>query len=92
MRYLRENSKPNVKMGPPWLRTVSLNPQNMQPVSEGQLGLLRHYDLANVESIFAIDTEDIGLVRGNKLILAGRSHGAPGRGCSLTIEEMMDNI
>ncbi|MCL5019879.1 MAG: hypothetical protein M1426_05390, partial [Patescibacteria group bacterium] len=58
---------------------------------DGEIGLLRHFDLANVETVMALQTEDIGIVHGRELILLGRTIGAPERGCSLTIEEIIKN-
>lgn len=81
----------DVKMGPPWLRSLAVDPETLEPLPDGKIGLLRHYDLANVETVMAIQTEDIGIVRGRELVFLGRSIGALERGCSLTIEEIIKN-
>lgn len=74
---------------PPWVRTRVLDPETMGEVADGELGLLVHYDLANVEIPLAIQTEDIGRRTGDRLHLEGRLLGAEPRGCSLTFERFL---
>jgi hypothetical protein len=52
-------------------------------VSDGETGLIRVFDLANVYSVMAIQTEDVGTRRGDGFDLAGRAASAEMRGCSL---------
>ena len=46
-------------------------------------GLLRIFDLANVRSVMAIQTEDLAVRRGDAFELIGRAAQAEPRGCSL---------
>jgi hypothetical protein len=75
---------------PPWVRTRVLDPETMQECSEGEAGILVHYDLANLEIPLAIQTEDVGRRVADRLILQGRLLGAEARGCSLAFEEFLD--
>jgi hypothetical protein len=52
-------------------------------VAEGETGLIRIFDLANVFSVAAIQTEDLGVRRGDGFELLGRAKQAEPRGCSL---------
>jgi hypothetical protein len=52
-------------------------------VAEGETGLIRVFDLANVYSVLAIQTEDLGIRHGDGFVLAGRAVLAEPRGCSL---------
>jgi hypothetical protein len=52
-------------------------------VADGETGLIRVFDLANVWSALAIQTEDLGIRRGAGLELLGRAAVAEPRGCSL---------
>jgi hypothetical protein len=52
-------------------------------VADGETGLIRVLDLANVYSVMAIQTEDLGIRRGDGFTLAGRAISAEPRGCSL---------
>jgi hypothetical protein len=52
-------------------------------VNEGETGLIRVFDLANVFSVMAIQTEDLGIRRGAGFELVGRASFAEARGCSL---------
>jgi hypothetical protein len=68
---------------PPWCRTQVISPETGREVSEGETGLLRIFDLANVRSVLAIQTEDLAVKRGDGFELIGRASQAEPRGCSL---------
>jgi hypothetical protein len=68
---------------PPWARIQITSPETGREVGEGETGLIRVLDLANVYSVMAIQTEDLGIRRGNGFTLAGRAVSAEPRGCSL---------
>ncbi|HEX7653940.1 MAG TPA: hypothetical protein VF607_10560 [Verrucomicrobiae bacterium] len=68
---------------PPWARVVLTSPETGQEVAEGEVGLIRIVDLANVFSVAAIQTEDLGIRRGDGFTLIGRAAEAEPRGCSL---------
>jgi hypothetical protein len=68
---------------PPWARAMIVSPENGREVKEGETGLIRVFDLANVWSVLAIQTEDLGIRRGHGFELLGRASGAEARGCSL---------
>jgi hypothetical protein len=68
---------------PPWARVQIISPETGREVSEGETGLIRVYDLANVFSVMAIQTEDLGIRHGNGFELVGRASLAEARGCSL---------
>ena len=61
---------------------------------KSEVGLLRHYDLGNTSSVMAIQTEDLGYeVRtphGTGFEILGRASGAEARGCSISIDELID--
>jgi hypothetical protein len=76
-----------VKLAPPWLRPVALNPITLKPNTDGQPGMLAFFDLANAGSISALMTEDVGVVRGNAVMVLGRAAAADARGCALAIEQ-----
>jgi phenylacetate-coenzyme A ligase PaaK-like adenylate-forming protein len=78
-----------VKRAPPWLRARIIDPVTGEDQPLGTPGILRHYDLANLNSAFVIETEDAGVRTEDGFILLGRAQGAELRGCSLTAEELM---
>jgi hypothetical protein len=80
-------SATRVKLAPPWLRALVVDAAGRE-VPAGEVGLLRHIDLANRSSVVAIDTEDRGYREGDGFVLLGRDEGAPLRGCSLDAEEL----
>jgi hypothetical protein len=68
---------------PPWARAQVVSPETGREVGEAETGLLRVFDLANVYSVMAIQTEDLGVRRGGGFELLGRAALAEPRGCSL---------
>lgn len=77
---------------PPWVRTVALHPMTLEPVPEGEAGILAHLDLANLGSVARILTGDLGRMVPGGFVLAGRSPGAEPRGCSLAMEDFLDAV
>ena len=72
---------------PPWLVVVAVDPDGT-PLGPDQVGQLRFYDLANVDSTLGIETADLGQVHPDGTVtLHGRLSDHPDRGCSLTVEE-----
>jgi hypothetical protein len=71
---------------PPWARVQIISPETGQEVAEGETGLIRIFDLANVFSAMAVQTEDLGVRRGDGFELIGRAQFAEPRGCSLMME------
>jgi hypothetical protein len=68
---------------PPWARAQVVSPETGREVADGETGLLRVFDLANVYSVMAIQTEDLAVRRGDGFELIGRAQRAEPRGCSL---------
>ncbi|HVU08468.1 MAG TPA: hypothetical protein VHG89_07990 [Verrucomicrobiae bacterium] len=68
---------------PRWARTQIISPETGREVRDGETGLIRIFDLANVFSIAAVQTEDLGIRRGDGFELLGRAQLAEPRGCSL---------
>jgi len=67
----------------PWARAKVISPETGREVGDGETGLLRIIDLANVVSVLAIQTEDLAIRRGEHFELIGRAELAEPRGCSL---------
>jgi hypothetical protein len=85
----RRSNEPRYKIGPPWVRTVVVDPETLQEVPPGQTGILRHFDLANCGSVMAIQTDDLGYTVGDSFEITGRVPGSEARGCALMLEEML---
>ena len=68
---------------PPWARVKIISPETGREVADGETGLIRVFDLANVFSVMAIQTEDLGIRHGDGFELIGRATLAEPRGCSL---------
>lgn len=85
--YTRGLNRPHE--GAPWVRAVVINPETEQECAEGEIGLLRIFDLANTGSCCALQTRDLAIRRGNGFDLLGRDPAALPRGCSRAAEEML---
>ena len=68
---------------PHWARTSVISMETGEVARDGETGLLRILDLANVGSVCAIQTEDLAVRRGSGFELIGRAIEAEPRGCSL---------
>ena len=81
--YRAQTESPRVFRFPPWARSQIVSPETGLEAGEGETGLLRVWDLANVYSVMAVQTEDLGIRRGEGFELIGRAALAEQRGCSL---------
>jgi hypothetical protein len=78
-----------VYVEPPWVRVVPVDEETLTPVAEGDVGIARIEDLANVDSAFAVLASDrVRRVHGG-VELIGRAPGATPRGCSIALDEML---
>jgi hypothetical protein len=75
--------------GPPWIRTLVLDPLSLRVLPRGETGVLAHMDLANLGSVAAVLTEDLGRQYRDGFQLLGRSSGSEPRGCSLAMEDFL---
>lgn len=75
---------------PPWLRVVPVHPETLVPVPDGELGLARFVDLANVDSALVVLTRDLVRRVGPGIELVGRAPGSLPRGCSLSVEALVE--
>jgi len=79
-----------VFVAPPWCRVDAVDAETLAPLEPGERGILRFLDLANADSVWAVQTSDLGTVlETGEVVLFGRSPGAIPRGCSLAIEELV---
>lgn len=86
----RSPDRPPRWRSPGWLRTVATDPETLDILPTGESGLLRHWDLANLGSVQAIQTEDLGRVSADAIEIHGRVPGAMPRGCSIAMDLLME--
>jgi hypothetical protein len=73
---------------PPWVRTLVVDPRTGREVSLGERGYLRWMDLANVDSVLALETEDLAIRTRDGFVFLGRDpQASTSRGCALLAEE-----
>lgn len=86
---LSRPGEPRRKRVPPWVRVRMVDPESGNEVEHGEVGVIRIFDLANIGSILAIQTADLGMTREDGFEVLGRAHGAEARGCSIAADEML---
>src|SRR6185437_6980428 len=82
-------SPERLKTVPPWARTRVLDPETLEELPCGEVGVLCHTDLANRGSVCTILTEDLGVWRGDGFEILGRVQGTQARGCSIAMDELL---
>ena len=78
-----------VHEGPPWVRAVVVDPETGGEAAVGETGVLRIFDLANLGSVLAVETQDLAVRRERGFELLGRDPAALPRGCSRAADERM---
>jgi hypothetical protein len=68
---------------PPWTRSRVISPETGAEVDVGETGILQVFDLANMYSMMAIQTEDLAIRRADGFEVLGRAALTEPRGCSL---------
>jgi hypothetical protein len=66
-----------------------IDPETGREAAIGETGVLRLFDLANLGSVLAIETQDLADRRERGFELLGRDPGALPRGCSRAADERM---
>jgi hypothetical protein len=64
---------------PPWSRVIAMSIDDLKPLPDGEIGLLAHWDLANVPTILAVITDNLGYTTDN------------GRGCEMVGRAKIEN-
>lgn len=84
--------RPRHKIPPPWVRTQVVDSETLEPVAPGEIGILRHFDLANLGSVMAVQTEDLGREVEGGFVVLGRAAGAAPRGCSIAMDLLLQAV
>jgi hypothetical protein len=72
------------------MRFQIIDPNTNEEASTGGIGLLRIFDLANLWSVLAVQTQDLGIAQSDGgFLLLGRDANALPRGCSRAIDELL---
>ncbi len=50
---------------PPWSRVLAMSIDDLRPLPDGEVGLLAHWDLANVPTVLAVITDNLGYTTDN---------------------------
>lgn len=86
---LREPEHPRRLWSPGWLRATVVDPDTLRPVPDGEVGILRLDDVANLDTACCIQTSDLARRDASGLVLLGRAPGAVPRGCSIAVDAVL---
>jgi hypothetical protein len=76
---------------PHWMKIRVIDPETDKDVLPGKMGYLVIHDLANIDSVSAIRTQDLAIYHDeHSFTLIGRDPSALPRGCSRTIDESLN--
>lgn len=64
---------------PPWSRVLAMSIDTLTPLPDGEVGLLAHWDLANVPTVLAVITDNLGYTTDG------------GRGCEMVGRAKIEN-
>jgi len=88
--YTRGLNQPHT--GPAWTRIRVIDPITGLDAAPGQPGHLAIYDLANLYSVIAIQTQDLAIAHGDcAFTLLGRDPSALPRGCSRAADDSLNS-
>jgi len=68
-----------VRPVPPWSRVLAMSVDDLTPLPDGEIGLLAHWDLANVSAVLAVVTDNLGYTTDN------------GTGCEMVGRAKLEN-
>jgi hypothetical protein len=74
---------------PGWVRAEPIDPETLEPVADDAVGLLRIDDLANLDSVCALQTSDLARRCEDGILVLGRAPDAVARGCSIAVDEWL---
>jgi hypothetical protein len=80
----------SVKSGPHWIRTKIVNPLSGAEMPLGETGVIVHCDLAHLNCVSTILTEDAGVAVDGGFHLLGRVQGAEAKGCSMAVDAFLE--
>ena len=86
------DSTERLKIPPPWLHVTARDPVTLMPVADGEVGMLTFFDLANVGSVSAVMSEDLGYVEAGRVRVLGRGVARDTRGCALSIGQFSAEV
>ena len=76
--------------GPPWVGIRVVDVFTGKPAVPGEIGYLEIVDLANLDTVMAIRTQDLAIATGEReFVLLGRDSEAVARGCSRGVEDIL---
>ena len=90
--FARDTRASRIKKPAPWVRTRVVDPETLAPLPVGETGILQHFDLANLNSVLAVQTEDLGRLHDDGFETLGRAPGAAPRGCSVALDILLEAV
>jgi hypothetical protein len=78
------------RVPPPWARVEAVSRDTLTPLPPGEIGLLRHYDLINLPTVIAVQTDNLGYADANGgFQIVGRAKLVDGRVAEMPSERVV---
>lgn len=75
---------------PPWARVTAVDRETLEHLPPGEVGLLRHYDLVNLPTVLAVQSDNLGHVDADGgFQIVGRARVANGKVAELPSERVV---
>jgi acyl-CoA synthetase (AMP-forming)/AMP-acid ligase II len=75
---------------PPWARVAVVDRETLRPLPPGEIGLLRHYDVVNLPTVLAVQTDNLGFMDADGgFQIVGRAKVDDGRVAELPSERVV---
>lgn len=75
-----DDGVPRHKIAPPWTRVQAVSVDDLSPLPHGEVGLLRHFDIANLPTVLAVQSDNLGFTDGRGgFEIVGRAKVVDGR-------------
>lgn len=87
--HVKELDEPREHLSPAWARITIVDPDTLEELPKGEQGLIRLCSLANINTVFAVQSDDLGYVVERGIECVGRASGAESRGCSVAYDELI---
>ncbi|MDO9517827.1 MAG: hypothetical protein Q7J10_07240 [Methanosarcinaceae archaeon] len=90
--HVSSKDEPRFKISPPWTRTIAVDTKTFERLPEGEIGLLRHCDLANRAMVIKVQTDNLGYETKNGFEIIGRAGVKEGEIKTTPIDNMVGQM
>jgi hypothetical protein len=87
--HVKGVDEPREHRPPAWARLDVVDADTFESLPKGETGLIRLCSLANINTVFAVQSDDLGCKVERGIECVGRATDAESRGCSIAYDELI---